>query len=169
MPWVAAQVGSPPVRAHPLGAVLLRSDIDETRRVRAWSAVVLICSALLIGVLLYVTPAREGMGTHTQLGLPPCSWPGEFGIPCPTCGVTTSLAWFVRGRWIASAVAQPLGLLLGLLLLAGIVNGAIGLVSGRWWRINTFRVPVGWMAGAAGAAALAAWGYKLLAMRGAIG
>jgi len=54
----------------------------------------LLCSAWL------VIPDPAGFGTHQQFGLPPCSFRVVFGIPCPSCGGTTSFAHFVRGQWL---------------------------------------------------------------------
>ena len=35
------------------------------------------------------------MGTHQQLGLPPCNFVTLTGYPCPACGMTTSFALLV--------------------------------------------------------------------------
>jgi len=68
-----------------------------------WQRVMLCLVCLgLLGLLLaaaWVTPDPEGFGTHQQFGLPPCSFRVMFGIPCPSCGGTTSFAHFVRGQW----------------------------------------------------------------------
>jgi hypothetical protein len=79
------------------------------------------------------------------------------------------MAWFARGRWLRAAATQPLALILGLVLLAGTANSLAGLVIGRWWRVNWFRVSPRWTVVASIMVILAAWGYKLLAMRGTIG
>lgn len=60
-------------------------------------------------------PAPGGYGTHQQLGLPPCSIQFLFGIPCPSCGMTTSFAWFTRGQIVRSWQANPAGLYLAIL------------------------------------------------------
>jgi hypothetical protein len=39
--------------------------------------------------------ARQ-METHTQMGLPPCSFKTMSGLPCPSCGMTTSFALLFR-------------------------------------------------------------------------
>lgn len=62
---------------------------------------------LLIGRLL--RPAAEGVGTHEQLGLPPCAFLHLTGIPCPGCGLTTSVAWATRLRFLESITTQPFG------------------------------------------------------------
>ena len=37
-----------------------------------------------------LSPSNAGHGTHRQLGLPACGWQTNMGLPCPTCGMTTS-------------------------------------------------------------------------------
>lgn len=44
-------------------------------------------------------PDPRGFGTHQRLGLPPCTVRAVFGIPCPSCGMTTSFANLTKGRW----------------------------------------------------------------------
>src|SRR5208337_4989119 len=67
-------------------------------------------SMLVIGALL--TPRSAGHGTHEQLGLPPCSMLANTGWPCPSCGLTTSVAAMMHGQPAAAARAQPFGVLL---------------------------------------------------------
>jgi hypothetical protein len=62
---------------------------------------------LLIGRLLHPAPGR--VGTHQQLGLPPCAFLHLTGIPCPGCGLTTSVAHAVRLHFFESVVTQPFG------------------------------------------------------------
>lgn len=54
-------------------------------------------------VAFELDPDPRGFGTHEKLGLPPCTFRQLFGIPCPSCGMTTSISNFVRGRFIESA------------------------------------------------------------------
>ena len=51
-----------------------------------------------------------------QLGLVPCQFLARTGLPCPTCGMTTSFSWFVRGNLLASLWVQPFGLALATIL-----------------------------------------------------
>lgn len=72
-------------------------------------------------------PDPRGFGTHTQLGLPSCAFKVVTGTPCPTCGMTTSFAWFVRGRLDRSWRANPAGSLLApacLLMVPWLLAGA---------------------------------------------
>ncbi len=65
-------------------------------------------------------PDPAGFGTHRQLGLPPCTVREVFGVPCPSCGMTTSFSHFVRGQWIRAAQANAAGFLLAVLCAAQI-------------------------------------------------
>src|SRR3954447_18121509 len=68
--------------------------------------------AAVLGVARCLEPDPRGYGTHTQLGLYPCMFAQVTGSPCPSCGMMTSFAWFVRGRfdrsWQATAAESLL-------------------------------------------------------------
>jgi len=72
----------------------------------------------LLAIASQLEPSAAGLGTHQQLGLPPCSFRVLFGIRCPGCGMTTSWAYFVRGEWLASMTVNFGGFLLALTGLA---------------------------------------------------
>lgn len=65
--------------------------------------------AFVIYHAITLTPAPEGYGTHRAMGFLACNMIRATGIPCPTCGMTTSFAWFYRGNLLASAYVQPAG------------------------------------------------------------
>src|SRR5687768_15883893 len=44
----------------------------------------------LLVVASMLQPDSRGMGTHEQLGMPPCTFLFLTGIRCPSCGMTTS-------------------------------------------------------------------------------
>jgi hypothetical protein len=75
------------------------------------------------------TPRR--METHRQLGLPPCTFYAVTGLPCPSCGMTTSFALLVRGDLKDSARANAVGTLLALLGLVLIPWCGIAVFTGR--------------------------------------
>ncbi len=56
--------------------------------------------------------SAERMGTHRQLGLPPCTFLEVTDLPCPSCGLTTSFAFTVRGDLVNGARANWVGVLL---------------------------------------------------------
>jgi hypothetical protein len=92
-----------------------------------WVQGVLIGITLgLVGVFsmaLWLDPYWEDgtarlMETHRQLGLPPCTFKIGTGIPCPSCGMTTSFALTVRGDLLHAAQANLVGMLMALTCLA---------------------------------------------------
>lgn len=97
----------------------------------------LLAAGLVLGSLLVtaaiLSPNRRGMGTHQQLGLPPCSFVIWFEMRCPACGMTTSWSHLMRGQVIQAMHANTGGLLLGLLALTGTPWMLTSAVLGRWW------------------------------------
>ena|SRR6476660_628895 len=87
-------------------------------RWRAWQRVVAVAVGVTLVALLVtasrLTPSSAGVGTHQQLGLPPCTVLDWFGIRCPSCGMTTSWAHMVRGHLLAAVRANAGGALLAL-------------------------------------------------------
>jgi hypothetical protein len=68
----------------------------------------LIALAVLI-TAAHLPPDPSGMGTHRQLGLPPCGWLLATGYPCPTCGMTTAFSNAAHAQPRAALAAQPFG------------------------------------------------------------
>jgi hypothetical protein len=120
--------------------------------------------AAVIGFVLLgtaVTPAEEGHGTHEQLGLPPCSTMELFGVPCPGCGVTTSVALAAQGRPLDALRTQPFGLLLALAGLVLIPWALYGLLRGRDLGEDLSRVVSGKVLIPLGVVFIGSWIYKL--------
>jgi hypothetical protein len=88
--------------------------------------------ALLVAAYRLV-PDRRGLGTHQQLGLPPCTLMVVAGIRCPSCGMTTAWSYLTHGNIEASLRANPGGTLLAGLAFAFVPLALIGAISGRWW------------------------------------
>lgn len=76
-------------------------------------------------------PDPRGYGTHQRLGLPPCTTRALFGVPCPSCGMTTSFANFVRGRFLHAARANASGLLLAAVCAVQLPWIAVSVARGR--------------------------------------
>ena len=79
-------------------------------------------------------PRPQGYGTHQQLGLPPCSFLMLAGMPCPSCGMTTSFAYFTRGNLVKSFQSNPAGLVLATLCAVQLPWG----VASVWTRRTVF-------------------------------
>lgn len=115
----------------------------------------------LIAFAASLPPQKAGYGTHEQLNQPPCSFLVRYHIPCPTCGMTTSMAAMARARAAEAFAAQPAGVILFLAVAAFAVFGTAETITGRdmlrylavrrwrWWLIAAIVVP------------LAGWGVKL--------
>jgi hypothetical protein len=126
-------------------------------------AIAVAMAAAASTVLLFrIAPDPKGYDTHVQLGLSPCGWPRDYGIPCPTCGVTTAACHLVHGQLAAALLAHPfgasaaaLGLFCGGFSLACLLRGRslLDVVARvRWSR---------WFLGSIVLLA-ASWGYKYL-------
>lgn len=104
----------------------------------------------VFAVAMRLDPDPRGLGTHQQLGFPPCTILTLFDFPCPTCGMTTSFAHFVRGEWASAARSSTSGLLLACLGTLYLPWAAISLYRKECWRIRQpdlwfFGLLTGWM------------------------
>jgi hypothetical protein len=116
-------------------------------------AILLIAAAL--------PPDPSGVGTHARLGLENCSLLERSGLPCPSCGMTTSFAYFARGNVPASLYVQPMGTVLALgtamAFWVGLYIGATGRPILRLLRpipASYYLLPFFFFA-------LLAWGWKM--------
>ena len=86
----------------------------------------LLLAALALTVFalaVYLDPYRpdgsaRDMGTHRQLGLPECTFKHATGLPCPSCGMTTSFSLLMHGDPLNSLRANWVGTGLALFCLA---------------------------------------------------
>lgn len=75
-----------------------------------------LIAGMLFGLLataFALTPEAGGLGTHQQLGLPPCTVRVVWDMRCPACGMTTSWAHLTRGQLWESVAANAGGFVLG--------------------------------------------------------
>src|SRR5829696_7658273 len=73
----------------------------------------------LLVLAFCLRPDPRGMGTHEQLGLPPCLFSVVCGFRCPSCGMTTSWAHLTQGRIEQAVHASASGSVLACLALVG--------------------------------------------------
>jgi hypothetical protein len=92
--------------------------------------------SVVFGIALWLNPYDDQgraltMETHRQMGLPPCTFKDKLGLPCPSCGMTTSFALLVRGDIVNSLRANAVGTLLALVCLAYIPWSLFSVVRKR--------------------------------------
>ena len=95
-----------------------------------WLIMALVPLATLVTATT-LTPDPNGVGTHTQLGLPPCGFLASTGWPCPGCGLTTSFSHMVRFQWAGAAAANAFGIALFLVSAFSIPISAMGFIK-KW-------------------------------------
>ncbi len=104
------------------------------------------CLAMLI-IGLTLEPRNAGYGTAELLQMPACSKLTSSGYPCPTCGMTTSVALSVRGRLVSAWDAHPFGPVLTgaaiVLAIGGLLQAATRLQVLHWLRFGWW-----WLLGA---------------------
>ncbi|HEX4055597.1 MAG TPA: DUF2752 domain-containing protein [Tepidisphaeraceae bacterium] len=123
-------------------------------------AISLGCVALMV-TAARVTPSPTGLGTHTQLGLEECQFLLRTGLPCPSCGMTTSYAWFARGNFLASFYIQPMGFLLALLTVTMFWTSLYVAATGRAVYRLLARGPSRYYVPGLLAWAIIAWAWKI--------
>lgn len=86
-----------------------------------------------VGVCMLLQPNPAGLATHERTGLPRCGFLAHTGLPCPTCGATTSASLFVRGRPVRAWRTHPMGAFLACLLILLIPAGFLSAAARCRW------------------------------------
>jgi hypothetical protein len=111
---------------------------------QSWVRCLLVLMAVLFcvvfGVAIALNPYTEDgeariWETHRQLGLPECTFKEMTGKPCPSCGMTTSFALFVRGDLVNSMRANFAGTILASFCLVMIPWGLASAWRSRYYWI----------------------------------
>lgn len=131
-----------------------------------------IASVLLVGWSLFLTagfalaisldPDPRGYGTHQKMGLPPCTFRVMFDLPCPSCGMTTSFAHFVRGQFLRSAQANVAGLLLAAVCAVQVPWCWYSIYRGRLWNVSRPDVGLVWLLCLVCGVCLLQWAGRIL-------
>lgn len=130
----------------------------------------LLVVALLVGV--FVTAALlnpydannepRRWETHTQLGLPECSFKTMTGQPCPSCGMTTSFSLLMHGDAVNSVRVNFAGTLLAVFLLLSIPWALVAVVRRRLLFIASLEYALTWVVAFFLALLLVRWAFVLL-------
>lgn len=111
---------------------------------RAVNALVCLLGVGGLGLARWLEPSPVGHSTHTQLGLPGCSFLELTQVPCPMCGGTTTWSMMAHGRWWEGLWNQPFAA--ALFVVAVLVIGVSGAEAcqprRRWARIEDAVRPV---------------------------
>jgi Protein of unknown function (DUF2752) len=107
---------------------------------RTWVRMLLVLIGIgwlaVFVIAIRLDPYRDGRiwqeQTHTQLGLPPCQFKTITGVPCPSCGMTSSFALLMHGDVVESLKANFAGTLLACVGLAFVPWSVLSMVRGRW-------------------------------------
>ena len=94
----------------------------------------------LFSIALRLDPYKDGKlwleGTHRQLGFPDCTFKVLAGLPCPSCGMSTSFALFGLAFIPWALVSAGKGRLLFIrrvdVLVLRLTIGFVILLFGRW-------------------------------------
>ena len=125
---------------HSLGPPVVMARVDGPLWGRVYAAGVAAAAIGLLIVASRLTPSDRHMGTHRQLGLPPCGFVAMTGLPCPTCGMTTAFACVTHGSFLAALRAQVAGTCLAIFTAVAGVAAACCVVTGRYPTLNWYRV-----------------------------
>ena len=136
-----------------------RLTVSPLGRVSALAVAAAALSVLILAALL--PPSPEGMGTHRAMGFASCQFVNTSGLPCFTCGMTTSFSWFVRGNWLASLYVQPMGFVLAVASGAIFWAGVYIALTGRPIHRLVSQLPGVWVVTGAVGFGIAAWAWKI--------
>jgi len=145
-----------------MGPLFFRLATARPGRARIIATLFALGCIALLALAAWMVPDPSGVGTHRQLGLPPCSSVMLFGRPCPTCGMTTAFAHTVRGHFLQAVHAQPAGFLLAIATAVGAGLAFSVALTGRMWYVNWYRLsPVKLTVGVI-VIVIGSWAYKLV-------
>lgn len=113
-----------------------RNDVSPCEATSGWRRLGTkgrLCGSAAAGVSVVVVALSRALSSVDLQSLPVvCPMRLLFGIPCPTCGMTTSFAHLGGLRIREAFLANPAG---PLVFLAFVLAGATGLVAAIWNRV----------------------------------
>jgi hypothetical protein len=124
---------------------------DPPQRLNIWVRGVLVFVALFLvagfSLAIYLNPYKDDgtarrLETHRQLGLPECTFKEKTGMPCPSCGMTSSFSLFVRGDFLNSIRANWVGTLMASVCLWLIPWCLASVYFGRPLFVRSIEMPI---------------------------
>lgn len=109
-------------------------------RIRGWVRLILVLVAgglvAVFAIAAWLNPYKDGEvwleETHTQMGFPRCTFKKITGVPCPSCGMTSSFSLLIHGDPWNSLRANFVGTLLAVFLLVLAPWSLLSALWGRW-------------------------------------
>jgi len=94
---------------------LSKMFVRSSRRQRVRAGILTVVVVGLFGVFHLAATGRIQLDRWVE----PCGFKQRYGFPCPTCGMTTSVLAFARGRILDSFYIQPVaGLVCSVMVIA---------------------------------------------------
>jgi hypothetical protein len=121
-------------------------EVGDDARLARWVRASLVVIAVLLATVMttaaWLHPYDANgqalrQETHRQLGLPPCSFYKMTGIPCPSCGFTTSFALLMHVDPLNALQANSAGAVLAGFCLVVIPWGIISAFRARYLFIES--------------------------------
>jgi hypothetical protein len=103
------------------------------RRATAGQRKIAATLALGVAVLFFGLWLLQRHGFDFGLLFNPCGMKQRMGLPCPACGMTTSVLAFARGDIVTAFYVQPAAAFLNSLLVLGAFFAVLIAVSGVYW------------------------------------
>ena len=98
-------------------------------RQRLGAGLVFLAVAAFFGLFRLAAIGKINIGWWLE----PCGFKQKYDLPCPTCGMTTSVLTFVRGRIFESFYIQPAAALLCCILVVAAFLAFLMAVSGVYF------------------------------------
>lgn len=148
-------------RAAPIIFAPLPEPLRLPAKGRILAALTAAVCLLVLMAAAYLEPDPAGVGTTTRLGVRPCGFLQQTGLPCAACGMTTSFNHFVRWQWHKSLWVQPMGFALAAATVGVFWTAAYIAATGRPAHRLLKRLPGVKLLVLAVAFGIAAWAWKI--------
>jgi hypothetical protein len=99
---------------------------------RQRTAAVIVCLAIVAFFGVFALAGHYNLDMGRWLGY--CGFKQRYGLPCPTCGMTTTVLTFARGRIFDAFYIQPAGALFCCVLVAAAFLAFVTAVFGVCFR-----------------------------------